>query len=226
MTHAAAVCKKTLLLLVFTLAQGVAFAQALVAGKVEFIVGEVLARRASDTVKLVRGNEVFEGDRLESRDTGTAHFRMKDGAFVSLRPSSVLEIQRYRVVSKGDSSNDIVIALKEGTFKSFTGDLGKTMPSAVKFQTPTATIGIRGTGNVTNVAADNTTVHYTITGQHSVSATDAAGKTITLLSNAGEAVQVRAGQFPQKSPHRCHSCYWPPTRREKKQWPKPAPVPR
>ena len=198
MIHATAVWKKILLLLVFSGAQGLAFGQAILAGKVEFIVGEVVVKRATEAVRLMRGNEVFEGDRLESHESGTAHFRMKDGAFVSLRPSSILEIQRYRVANKGDSSNDVVIALKEGTFKSFTGDLGKNIPSAVKFQTPTATIGIRGTGNVTNVATDNTTVNYTITGQHSVSATDASGKTITLLSNAGEAVQVRAGQFPQK----------------------------
>jgi hypothetical protein len=190
--------KKILLLLLIACAHGLASAQAIAAGKVEFVIGEVFAKRATETVKLARGNEIFEGDRLESHESGTAHFRMKDGAFVSLRPSSILEIQRYRVVSKGDSSNEVVIALKEGTFKSFTGDLGKSMPGAVKFQTPTATIGIRGTGNVTNVAADNTTVNYTITGQHSVSATDNSGKTITLLSNAGEAVQVRAGQFPQK----------------------------
>ena len=198
MRHAAVAWKKFLLLLVVCGAPCLAFAQAIIAGKVEFIVGEVMAKRASESVKLTRGVEVFEGDRLESHESGTAHFRMKDGAFVSIRPSSILEIQRYRVASKGDSSNEIVIALKEGTFKSFTGDLGKTMPTAVKFQTPTATIGIRGTGNVTNVAADNTTVNYTITGQHSVSATDSSGKTVTMLSNAGEAVQVRAGQFPQK----------------------------
>jgi len=190
--------KKILLLLAISALQGLAFAQANLAGKVEFIVGEVIARRANEAVKLLRGSEIFEGDRLESRDTGTAHFRMKDGAFVNIRPSSVLEIQRYRVASKGDSSNEIVIALKEGTFKSFTGELGKSMPSAVKFQTPTATIGIRGTGNVTNVASDDTTVNYTITGQHSVSATDGSGKTVTVLSYPGEAVQVRAGQFPQK----------------------------
>ncbi len=190
--------KKMVLLVGIAGLQGLACAQAILAGKVEFIVGEVVAKRATETLKLARGNALYEGDRLESRESGTAHFRMKDGAFVNIRPSSILEIQRYRVESKGDASNDIVIALKEGTFKSFTGDLGKAMPSAVKFQTPTATIGIRGTGNVTNVASDNTTVNYTITGQHTVSATDAAGKTITLLSNAGEAIQVRAGQFPQK----------------------------
>jgi len=198
MTGSLQAWKRILLLGVIAALHGVAYAQAIPAGKVEFIVGEVIAKRATETVKLVRGIEVFEGDRLESRESGTAHFRMKDGAFVNIRPSSILEIQRYRVASKGDASNEVLITLKEGTFKSFTGDLGKAMPSAVKFQTPTATIGIRGTGNVTNVASDNTTVHYTITGQHSVSATDSAGKTVTVLSNAGEAVQVRAGQFPQK----------------------------
>ncbi len=198
MKHATLDWKKIGLLLLISGAQCLAFAQAVIAGKVEFIIGEVVAKRSTESVKLARGNEVFEGDRLESQESGTAHVRMKDGAFVNIRPSSILEIQRYRVASKGDSSNEIVIALKEGTFKSFTGDLGKAMPSAVKFQTPTATIGIRGTGNVTHVASDNTTVNYTITGQHSVSATDGSGKTVTILSNAGEAVQVRAGQFPQK----------------------------
>ncbi len=198
MTRPGHAWKKRLLLWVMAGLQGMAGAQTILAGKVEFIVGEVIAKRASETVKLSRGQALFEGDRLESRESGTAHFRMKDGAFVNIRPSSVLEIQRYRVANQGDTSNDIVIALQEGTFKSFTGDLGKAMPGAVKFQTPTATIGIRGTGNVTHVASDHTTVNYTITGQHSVSATDASGKTITLLSNAGEAVQVRAGQLPQK----------------------------
>lgn len=165
-------------------------------GQVEFVLGEVQVERAGGVVSLSRGASIYEGDHVQARASGMAHLRMIDRAFVSVRPNSSLRVQRYRVVALGDGEDAVQLDLTQGVFRSFTGDLGKRNPGAVKFMTPTATIGIRGTGNVTQLASDNSTLNYTITGSHSVTTANEEGIDFSVVTRAGEAVAVRAGQVP------------------------------
>ena len=153
-----------------------ASAAAAPAGRVEFVFGEVSLLRGGAVVLAAKGTEILEGDTVQTGRTASAQLRMKDNAFVTVRPNSALRIDQYRSAAQGDGANQVSVGLVSGTFRSFTGAIGKAQPEAVRYVTPTATIGIRGTGNVTSLAPGGATYNYTITGQHAVSSQNAAGQ--------------------------------------------------
>ena len=170
------------------------------AGRVEFVFGEVSLLRGGAVVPAAKGTEILEGDTVQTGRTASAQLRMKDNAFVTVRPNSALRIDQYRSAAQGDGANQVSVGLVSGTFRSFTGAIGKAQPEAVRYVTPTATIGIRGTGNVTSLAPGGATYNYTITGQHAVSSQNAAGQVQTVLTQPGQTVEVRPGQAPRVVP--------------------------
>ncbi len=177
-----------------------ASAAAAPAGRVEFVFGEVSLLRGGAVVLAAKGTEILEGDTVQTGRTASAQLRMKDNAFVTVRPNSALRIDQYRSAAQGDGANQVSVGLVSGTFRSFTGAIGKAQPEAVRYVTPTATIGIRGTGNVTSLAPGGATYNYTITGQHAVSSQNAAGQVQTVLTQPGQTVEVRPGQAPRVVP--------------------------
>ena len=89
--------------------------------------------------------EVFQGDKITTATDAELLLRMTDGTIIAMRPNSNLELSEYHF-NKNDSNNDnIFIKLLKGGLRTVTGAIGKKNPQKVRFSTPTATIGIRGT---------------------------------------------------------------------------------
>ncbi|MBL8381121.1 MAG: FecR domain-containing protein [Burkholderiales bacterium] len=87
------------------------------------------------------------GERLDARDTirvardSWVLLEFGDRTRVTLRPDTVFRINAY---SEG-APESMLMGLVKGGLRALTGRIGQRNPSAVKFQTATATIGIRGT---------------------------------------------------------------------------------
>ncbi len=90
---------------------------------------------------LNRRSKVFVGDTLVTGQKGHAQVRFLDGAVISMRPDSELNIQKY---SYGQAKSDegSLLNLLKGGFRTITGAIGK---EKYKVITSMATIGIRGT---------------------------------------------------------------------------------
>ncbi|HKJ82469.1 MAG TPA: FecR family protein, partial [Mariprofundaceae bacterium] len=91
-----------------------------------------------------KGMEVHEGESISSGIHGAAQLRMKDGAFLAVRPNTVLKIDAYAYRDKGRRAESTISLLK-GTFRAISGKIGKRHPERDLVKTPVATIGIRGT---------------------------------------------------------------------------------
>ena len=132
-----------LLLLALWLCAGAAFA-ANIAGQVELVEGEVKIVGGNGTERVPQvGDNVMEGDTLQSGKSGELHMRMQDNGFIALRPSTKIKIEAYQ--AKGTDSDSSVFSLLAGTFRSITGWIGKYNRKNYSIRTPTSTIGIRGT---------------------------------------------------------------------------------
>jgi hypothetical protein len=68
---------------------------------------------------------------------------MDDEGFIAVRPNTKMRIAQYR--AEGDDDDKGVISLVVGSLRSITGWIGKYHPKSYSINTPTATIGIRGT---------------------------------------------------------------------------------
>lgn len=90
---------------------------------------------------LQRRSKVYVGDTLITGNKGRAQVRFIDGAVISLRPDSELNIQKYSY-GKTNSDEGSLMTLLKGGFRTITGAIGK---QKYKVVTSMATIGIRGT---------------------------------------------------------------------------------
>jgi len=131
-----------LLLLVATVAQA-----AEVVGKVGYMSGMLMAKRADGTVKIMGTKaEVLTGDLLSTAKDSYAQILMNDGGKMTLRPNSNLKIEDYRFNKEEPKSDSAVFNLIKGGLRSVTGQISKRgNPDAYKLKTQVATIGIRGT---------------------------------------------------------------------------------
>jgi hypothetical protein len=93
--------------------------------------------------KLSVGDKVYEGDALVTLGDAELHLNMADGGYIAIRPNTTLRITLYQ--ANGDSTDKSVVGLLKGSFRSITGWIGKSYPANYAVNTPTATIGVRGT---------------------------------------------------------------------------------
>jgi hypothetical protein len=68
-------------------------------------------------------------------------------------PGSELLISEFEF-NPNSYAGDLAISLLKGTMRVVTGLIGKTAPDNVRFSTPSATIGIRGTEFVVDLETE------------------------------------------------------------------------
>ncbi len=117
---------------------------AYVAGKIDLMEGDVRIVDTHNTRRTAKvGDKVYEGDSITTGAGGEIHMTMEDQGFIAVRPNTKMRIVQYR--AEGDDDDKGVVALLVGSMRSITGWIGKYHPKSYSINTPTATIGIRGT---------------------------------------------------------------------------------
>jgi hypothetical protein len=158
------------------------------AGLVDFAVGDARATGADGRARaLEKGVEINAGDRILTNQ-GRVQIRFSDGAYVSLQPNTTFEVRQYHYAGTTDGSERGVFGLLRGALRTVTGLIGRVNRDAYQIQTPTATVGIRGTGGIIEVLADGTT---RVTGTSG----------IWLLQNTRDSLEVPAGTVGEASPN-------------------------
>lgn len=139
--------KVNLLIVTMLLLTAAAAQAADVVGKVGYMSGSLLAKRADGTIKVMGArSEVLAGDTLVTAGDSYAQVQMNDGAKMTLRPHSTLKIEEYQFNKQEPKSDNAVFRLLKGGFRTITGLIGKRGdPNAYKIRAAAATIGIRGT---------------------------------------------------------------------------------
>ena len=93
--------------------------------------------------KLELGDTVFEHDQVVTADRSFAVLQFVDGAKVTVRPNSTVQVEQY--VYTGGDDNAATLNLVEGGLRVITGAMAKTHPDNYKVKTPVALMGVRGT---------------------------------------------------------------------------------
>jgi hypothetical protein len=107
---------------------------------------QLLAKKADGTIKVLSQNSIVEtGDALESRGNTYARIKFLDGGEVTLAPDTQFKIDSYTYDKEKPKEDRSIFTLIKGTLRSITGDIGHRNNDRYQLNTPTATIGIRGT---------------------------------------------------------------------------------
>lgn len=119
-------------------------------GTVEAVSGEATVTDVTGANRrITSGLKIFAGQSIQTAADGEVHIVTEDSGLIALRPNSSFHIDRYQ--AKGEPSDEVVFSLFKGALRSITGWIAKRNTSAYRLNTPTATIGVRGTDHETTV---------------------------------------------------------------------------
>jgi hypothetical protein len=116
------------------------------AGRFLSVVGDVRviggdgARRTAE-----RGAEFRQGDTIVTGPSALAQLRTADGGLVSVRADTEMKLDKFAYAGEKDSNASFLVSLVKGGFRTITGLIGRANRDGYKVNTPSATIGIRGT---------------------------------------------------------------------------------
>jgi len=117
-----------------------------VVGTVANLSGPLLAKKADGTSKVLAvKSSVEQGDTLISEKDTYARIRFIDNSEITLRPNSQLKIDNFSFEEDKPEQDSATFNLVKGGLRAVTGTLGKRNKEKFGMNTPTATIGIRGT---------------------------------------------------------------------------------
>jgi hypothetical protein len=143
-------------LLLALISAGFAGEAAAAAARVDFTMGAVtVAGRDGAQRPLAKGAQLDTGDTVRTND-GRAQLRFTDGSYVSLQPNTDFAISDYKFDGKSDDRG--FFGLVRGAMRTVTGAVGRVNRNSYRITTPTATVGIRGTGGVVQVLPDGATL--------------------------------------------------------------------
>jgi FecR protein len=157
-------------------------------GTVERLNGAVSAGAATSAMRSLRqGDNVAEGELVQTGDAAEVVLKMVDGAVIALRPRSSLRLQTYQFSSQQPAQSQVWLQLVQGGLRAITGLISKTVPQQVRFTTSTATIGIRGTDfEIEHVEAGNAQASegtYLQVREGATTLTNSQGASIPVLAN-------------------------------------------
>ncbi|MGJ3701792.1 FecR family protein [Variovorax sp. AFSI2.2] len=115
------------------------------AGFVKSVRGNVQLLSAAGTSRTaIAGDALAAVDRIVTGPDSSASVVLRDDTTLVVGPSSRLDLKEFHFNSTTHEGG-VLVSLLRGSMRMITGLIGKTNPDAIRVETQTATIGIRGT---------------------------------------------------------------------------------
>lgn len=123
---------------------GVSLAQE--AGVLTHLSGTIVATKADGNSRILSvRSSVLDGERLATQNNTYARIKFKDNSEIVLRPNSQLLVSNVSYQPETGADDNFAVNLLKGGMRMVTGLIGKRNIERIKVDTPTATVGIRGT---------------------------------------------------------------------------------
>ena len=119
-------------------------------GSVTEFSGTAVIKRGKETIAVAKGTAVEMNDKVETKN-GKLKITFEDKTTVSVTESSALVIDDF-VYDAKSGAGKLGLKAAGGTVRYVSGNIAHNNPNAVKINTPTAAIAVRGTDFVMSVA--------------------------------------------------------------------------
>lgn len=119
-------------------------------GMVRTVSGSATVLRGETSLTADPGLKLMVGDTLVTGRDGSLGVILRDDSSLSIGPGSRLVLRSFQF-SPSEGKFLLVARISRGTMAYLSGLIGKLAPEKARFETPTATIGIRGTHFAVNV---------------------------------------------------------------------------
>lgn len=113
-------------------------------GIVRNLEGHATITRGDQIFPAVVGTKLLEGDSLMTGPDGSMGVILRDNSTLSIGPGSSLVVRSF-LFSPVEGKLGLLVRLSKGSMAYLSGLIGKLAPESARFETPVASIGIRGT---------------------------------------------------------------------------------
>ena len=125
------------------LASGMAWSAA---GYIQMVLGDATVWERTGTQRPAqKGVELYPGDAVVTAASSTVQIRLTDDTLLWVHPNSRLKIDQYLYTRQAEGKDSVSLRLFKGAVRTATGIIGQVKKDNFLLNTPTATIGIRGT---------------------------------------------------------------------------------
>ena len=93
---------------------------------------------------LSAGDDLFQGDRIETAADSSIRMRFSDGSAFSLGENAAMSVDAYSY-QENSAGNSFTSSIFKGVFRFVSGFIARQRARSMGVRTPVATIGIRGT---------------------------------------------------------------------------------
>ncbi len=133
-----------LITLTLTFVADISTAGESVIGSVKTVKGDASIVRDGKTIPANAGEKIYAHDKFLTGNASSLGVTFRDNTLVSLGSGSEFVVNEF-LFNPAESEFSFISKMFKGTISYISGKIGKLSPESVKFQTPVATIGIRGT---------------------------------------------------------------------------------
>lgn len=119
-------------------------------GYVKVLSGEVNVIDGDAVTRAAVGTPVSAGSTLKTGSGASVGLALRDNTLISLGPDTEFSLREY-AYEPGEGKLALVSRLARGTLNYVSGVIAKLRPEAVAVETPTGTLGVRGTQFVAKV---------------------------------------------------------------------------
>ncbi|RYH63014.1 MAG: hypothetical protein EON54_08760 [Alcaligenaceae bacterium] len=121
------------------------------AGHIRTVRGTVAVYHPSGAMEVgAVGTSLQASDLIRTGIGAGLSFVLRDGTTIVIGPSSELDLKAYSYDLQS-SAGALAVRLLKGSMRMITGAIGKSTPEAIRVETQTAVIGIRGTDFIVEV---------------------------------------------------------------------------
>jgi hypothetical protein len=117
---------------------------------VKEVSGSVTAKDEKGSMLVTKGQWLSEKMILSTQNESSVTLIFKDNSLVSLGSNSILVLEKY-LFEPALKEYEFKLSLQAGTASFESGKIGELSPESFSFQTPEATVGIRGTKFIVKV---------------------------------------------------------------------------
>lgn len=113
-------------------------------GIVKSVTRDAFIIRKGETTPAVVNMKIMNKDIVKTGPQGAIGFILKDDTVISMGPESQIVIDDF-IFDPAQKNMSLIARMLHGTVSYFSGQIVKLSPESVRFETPMATIGMRGT---------------------------------------------------------------------------------